>query len=76
MKRIELERDGHICVLDYAIESADRLSIWHVEVPTALRGKGLGGQLVEEARKLADEQHLRLNPICSFAKQYLAKHTK
>jgi predicted GNAT family acetyltransferase len=71
---MELEREGHTGLLDYTIDTTDTLSIWHVEVPIALRGKGVGGELVEKARALADEHQLRLNPICPFAKHYLAKH--
>jgi predicted GNAT family acetyltransferase len=72
MQRIEIEREGATAVLDYSI-AEDALSIWHVETPTALRGQGIGGELVERARTLADEQQLKLVPICPFAKHYLSK---
>jgi predicted GNAT family acetyltransferase len=74
VNRIELEREGHTCVLDYTLDVAGTLSIWHVEVPDALRGRGFGGELIEKARQLANEHQLKLNPICTFAKQYLDRH--
>jgi predicted GNAT family acetyltransferase len=71
MQRIEIERDGKIAVLDYTFTD-DALSIWHVVTPPELRGQGIGGQLVEKARALADEKKLRLVPVCPFAKHYLS----
>jgi predicted GNAT family acetyltransferase len=72
MQRIKIEREGATAVLDYSVAEGT-LSIWHVETPAALRGQGIGGELVERARTLADEQHLKLVPICPFAKHYLSK---
>lgn len=72
MQRIELHRDGQTAVLDYTIDR-DTLAIWHVHTPVALRGKGIGGELVEQARALAHERNLQLRPICPFASAYLAR---
>jgi predicted GNAT family acetyltransferase len=74
MQRIELHIEGHIAVLDYSIEDDATLTIWHVETPPALRGRGIAGELVEKARALADMQQLALHPVCGFAKTYLARH--
>jgi predicted GNAT family acetyltransferase len=73
MQRIEVEREGQTAVLDYTIEPAGTLTIWHIETPFALRGQGIAGELVEKARTLAGEKELKLIPICPFAKSYLAK---
>lgn len=73
MQRIELHREGQIAVLDYTIESGT-LAIWHVVTPIALRGRGIGGELVEKARALAIERNLQLKPICPFASAYLARN--
>jgi predicted GNAT family acetyltransferase len=72
MQRLEIEREGKTAVLDYTIDD-DALSIWHVITPTELRGRGIGGELVEKARALAAEKQLRLVPICPFSKHYLSK---
>ncbi|QMV18211.1 N-acetyltransferase [Granulicella sp. 5B5] len=74
MQRIEVERDGQTAVLDYTIEPAGTLTIWHVETPFALRGRGIAGELVEQARALAEQRHLTLHPVCPFAKTYLASN--
>jgi uncharacterized protein len=73
MKRVELIREGQTAVLDYTID-AGTLFIWHVTVPPPLRGRGIAGELVDQVRTLANEQHLAINPICSFAKSYLRHH--
>lgn len=74
MQRIELHREGQIAVLDYTIDSGT-LSIWHVETPVALRGKGIGGELVEKARAIANQRNLTLRPICPFASAYLERNS-
>jgi uncharacterized protein len=72
MKRIELQREGQTAVLDYTIEPGT-LTIWHVETPPALRGRGIAGDLVEKARALSNEQSLTLNPVCGYARAYLSR---
>jgi predicted GNAT family acetyltransferase len=71
-QRLTLEREGAAAVLDYTID-ATTLSILHVETPYALRGQGIGGELVEKARALANDKQLKLVPVCPFAKHYLSK---
>ena len=73
MKRIEFEREGHISVLDYTIDD-ETLTIWHVETPPAMRGRGIAGELVEKARALAEEQSLTVNPVCSYARAHLKRY--
>jgi predicted GNAT family acetyltransferase len=72
-QRIEITREGQTAVLDYTIDDAGTLSIWHVVTPVALRGRGIAGELVEQAITLAKDKGLRLVPICPFAVHYLAK---
>jgi predicted GNAT family acetyltransferase len=72
-QRLTLEREGATAVLDYTIDG-NTLSILHVETPYALRGQGIGGELVQKARTLANEKQLELIPICPFAKHHLSKH--
>ncbi len=76
MQRLELHREGHTAVLDYTIEPAGTLTIWHVETPFVLRGRGIAGELVEMARTVATTRHLTLHPVCPFAKNYLARYRK
>ena len=74
MQRIELHREGQTAILDYTIDSGT-LAIWHVVTPVALRGRGIGGELVEQALALARERSLRLKPVCPFAITYLARNS-
>jgi predicted GNAT family acetyltransferase len=71
--RLQMDRDGATAVLDYSFDEVT-LSILHVETPPALRGRGIGGELVEKARALAHEKNLELVAICGFARNYLASH--
>lgn len=74
MHRLEIEQDGAIALLTYSVNDQSQLTIWHTEVPEHLRGKGIGGQLVEKALALAAEKQWSVQPICSFAKAYISQH--
>jgi len=74
MQRLEIEQDGAIAFLNYSVNDQHQLTIWHTEVPEHLRGKGVGGQLVEKALALAAEKQWSVQPICSFAKDYITRH--
>ena len=74
MQRLEIEQDGAIAFLNYSVNDQRQLTIWHTEVPDHLRGKGVGGQLVEKALALAAEKGWSIQPLCSFAKDYIARH--
>jgi hypothetical protein len=76
MQRLELHREGQTAVLNYTIEPTGTLTIWHVETPFALRGRGIAGELVEKARVVATKRQLTLHPVCPFAKTYLARHSR
>ena len=75
MQRLEIEQDGAIAFLNYSVNDQHQLTIWHTEVPKHLRGKGIGGQLVEKALALAAEKQWSVQPICSFAKAYISQHS-
>ena len=74
MQRLEIEQDGAIAFLNYSVDSERQLTIWHTEVPEHLRGKGVGGQLVQKTLTLAAEKGWSVEPICSFAKAYMSQH--
>jgi hypothetical protein len=50
------------------------MTIWHTEVPAGLRGKGIGGELVENAFQYAKENSLQVDVICPVAKNFVEKH--
>jgi predicted GNAT family acetyltransferase len=71
--RYELNRDGHTAELDYSIED-HRIVLLHTEVPKALGGQGIGGELVDAAVQRAARDGLTIVPRCAYARRWLEKH--
>jgi predicted GNAT family acetyltransferase len=72
-QRFEVTVDGHRAELTYRTD-ADRLVLVHTEVPDALEGRGIGGDLVTAAVDHAARHGLRLVPHCPFARGWLERH--
>lgn len=72
-ERIERTVGDLVAFLTYRVDG-DRLVILHTEVPDALGGHGLGGELVTEAVELARSRGLRIVPRCPFARRWLSEH--
>jgi hypothetical protein len=71
--RLVLARDGHEGELIYE-RRGKQLVLVHTEVPEELRGKGVGGLLVEAAVTWAERDGLVIVPWCPYARQWLPKH--
>ena len=71
--RFELDVDGHVAELVYRVEGS-HLVLIHTEVPEALGGRGLGGQLVRAAVARAAAEDLTIVPRCPFARRWLERH--
>jgi uncharacterized protein len=71
--RFTLEVEGLRAVLDYTV-SGDVMSITHTGVPPAIGGRGIAGELMRAAIDAARTAGWRINPVCSYAADYLAKH--
>lgn len=71
--RFEISEHGALAELIYR-RRADRLVLVHTEVPAALGGRGLGGQLVRAALVRAAAEHLTVVPLCPFARDWLERH--
>ena len=67
------EVEGHRILLDYRL-SDGTMTIVHTEVPPALRGRGLAGQLVRAAFAHAREAGLKVAPRCSYAAEWVGRH--
>lgn len=65
--------DGHRSVLDYSLDGA-RMVITHTEVPAALRGRGIAGQLVQAAFDHARDAGLQVEPRCAYAAEWIQRH--
>ena len=48
-----------------------KMIIQHTEVDESLRGKNIGFQLVERGVNYAREAHLKIVPLCTFAKKVI-----
>jgi predicted GNAT family acetyltransferase len=71
--RFELERDGNIAYLEYAL-AGNVLQLIHTEVPEALRGRGVAASLAQSALDWARENHVKVDVICESVAAYLKKH--
>ena len=68
--RIDGERHGF---LEFTRPEVGLMRIEYVEVSPALRGTGLGRQLVEKAVGFAKDAQLRVVPICSYARAVITR---
>ena len=74
MSRFEIAEDGQTAYLEFELDGAGWMTIWHTEVPEALRGRGLATELVKSAFDYARASELRVDVICPIALQYLEQH--
>lgn len=71
--RFEMEEAGQVAWLEYNL-AGSILQLIHTEVPPALRGKGIAGQLAHSALEWARERRLKVDVICPSVAGYLKKH--
>ena len=69
-QRFVLSKDGHECVLEYAINGSD-IDFTRTYVPFALRGQGLAEELVKAGLAWADQQHYRKHASCWYVEKFL-----
>jgi predicted GNAT family acetyltransferase len=72
--RFEVTREGHTADLTYKVDG-DRITLIHTNVPDALEGHGVGGELVQAAVDRAARDGLTIEPVCPYARHWLRKHT-
>lgn len=65
--------DGHEAVATY-VEDGDSINFTHTVVDPALRGKGVGEELVRQALADARKRGRRIEATCPFVVHYLEKH--
>ncbi|MGD1011319.1 MAG: GNAT family N-acetyltransferase [Acidimicrobiales bacterium] len=71
--RFEAETEAGLAYLDYK-RRGRQLILVHTHVPDALRGMGIGGELVRASIDAAQSGDLSVLPQCSFARSWLATH--
>jgi len=71
--RFEMERDGSIAYIEYAL-SPGVLELIHTEVPESMRGTGVASELTRSALEWARENKLKVDVVCPSVAGYLSKH--
>ena len=74
MSRFELEEDGETAYLEFELDKAGWITLWHTEVPGPLRGRGIAGVLAKTALEYARDHLLKVDVICPMVASYLAKN--
>ena len=59
--------------MTYSMTGTDLMIIDHTEVSDELRGKNVGYQLVHTAVEYARSNHIKILPLCPFAKSVFDK---
>lgn len=76
MSKFEIEEDGQIAWLEFEMDASGWMTIWHTEVPPALRGRGLATELARAAFEHAKANQLRVDVICPSALHFLSEHAE
>src|SRR5579885_2795838 len=73
LHRFELHEAGETAFLSYE-KSSGSYRLIHTEVPSALRGKGVGTKLVQGVLQLIEQKKLKVIPQCPFVIDQLKAH--
>ena len=65
--------DGVQAELEYE-QRGQVLSLTHTGVPSAIGGRGVGGDLVRSALDYARSKGLKVVPACAYAAAYIERH--
>jgi predicted GNAT family acetyltransferase len=66
--------DGHLAEMTFSRAGEHILIIDHTDVPDALRGRGVGNQLVARAVGDARAAGIKIFPLCPFAASQFRRH--
>ncbi len=67
--------DGERCFLDYGL-SGTEMTIHHTEVPSAVGGRGIAGELMRAALATARAEGWKVVPACSYARVFIDRHAE
>ena len=74
LSRFEIKDDGRVVgIADYQVED-DRVLLPHTEVDPALRGSGLGAELIRAALDAIRDSGRGVVPQCSYVAHFIAEH--
>jgi predicted GNAT family acetyltransferase len=74
MSRFELEEDGETAYLEFELDNVGWITLWHTEVPQALRGRGIAGTLARTALEYASDHQLKVDVVCPLVANYISKN--
>jgi uncharacterized protein len=72
-RRFVLEVGGALAFIDYR-RDGDKLLLTHAEVPIAMRGGGVGSELVKGTLDLVRQRGEKVVPVCPFVVHYMHRH--
>ena len=72
--RLEIKEDDQSAYIELETDGSGWMTIWHTEVPPALRGRGIAAELSRAAFEHARKNNLRVDVICPSALQFLSEH--
>lgn len=72
--RFEIEDHGQTAYIEFDTDTSGWMTIWHTEVPPALRGRGLATELARAAFEHARTNRLRVDVVCPSALHFLSQH--
>jgi len=70
------EANKVLAEMTYVWVGTDMIIIDHTDVDDTLKGKGAGKQMVTKAVEFAREKHIKIIPLCPFAKSVFEKVTE
>ena len=74
MSRFELEENGDTAYLEFELDQAGWITLYHTEVPPALRGRGIAGTLARTALEYARDNHYKVDVVCPLVANFLTKN--
>jgi predicted GNAT family acetyltransferase len=70
------EDDKPLALIKFSRKEGPVIVIEHTRVSETLKGRGIGGRLVEAVVGLAKEEGTKILPLCSYARAYLQKRAE
>jgi predicted GNAT family acetyltransferase len=72
--RFEFDENGETAYLEFELDSEGWMTLWHTEVPEALRGRGIAQMLAKTALDYARDNKLKVDVICPIVAGFIEKN--
>jgi predicted GNAT family acetyltransferase len=73
LHRFELDVEGGMALAFYRL-AGDVMAFTHTEVPAALRGRGIGSEMMHGVLQNVRAQGLKVMPRCPFVADFIDRH--